>query len=136
MANETITRNENSVITYIRRHKLCLASSDATKPLAPITHIAFGDGGVDENGEPVAPSELQTALVNEIARLEIDSVTYPDETTARYACTIPKGELLAGASISEAALVDSDGDLSAIQTMYIKRKDSIAAFTLEIDDVF
>ena len=81
--------NENSVITRTRRIKFCQASSDATKPLPIITHIAFGSGGVNLSGEPIAPSEAQTALNTEIARYPVDSVTYPEETTARYAVTIP-----------------------------------------------
>lgn len=126
---------QNSVITKLRRVKLCQASSDATKPLAPITHIAFGSGGVDAAGEPIMPLETQTALGNEIARYEVDSVTYPNETTARYTVTIAKDEMT-GQSISEAALVDSAGDLAAIKTMYVKRKDAGVAFTFEFDDEF
>ena len=37
--------NENSVITKTRRRKLCMAASDPEKPLAVITHVAFGNGG-------------------------------------------------------------------------------------------
>ena len=112
--------NDNSVITRTRRIKFCQASSDATKPLPVITHIAFGSGGVNLSGEPIAPSETQTALNTEIARYPVDSVTYPEETTARYAVTIPKDDL-AGEIINEAALVDSDGDVAAIKTMYSKQ---------------
>lgn len=126
---------ENSVITRTRRVKICQASSDVSKPLAPVTHIAFGDGGVDESGEPLAPTETQEALNNEIARYPIDSVTYPEDTTARYAVTIPK-DALTGEAISEAALIDSDGDLAAIKNMYEKRKDAGVAFTFEYDDEF
>ena len=93
--------NDNSVITRTRRIKFCQASSDATKPLPVITHIAFGSGGVNLSGEPIAPSETQTALNTEIARYPVDSVTYPEETTARYAVTIPKDDL-AGEIINEA----------------------------------
>ena len=41
-----------------------------------------------------------------------------------------------GESISEAALMDSEGDLVAIKTMYAKRKDAGAAFTFVFDDEF
>lgn len=133
MANENQT--ENSVITLTRRKKFALASSDAGQPLDPITHIAFGSGGVDESGEPLAPSEDQTALNAEMYRYPVDSITYPDETTVRYTVTIPKDEHT-GDSISEAALVDSKGDLAAIKTMYTKRKDAGTAFTFEFDDKF
>lgn len=129
------TAFENSVITRKRRIKLCQASSNADEPLAPITMIAFGSGGVDEDGEPVTPLETQEALKQEIKRYNVDSVTYPEETTARYTVTIPADELT-GQAISEAALVDSDGDLVAIKAMYPKRKDAGVAFTFEFDDEF
>lgn len=87
--------NENSVITKTRRRKLCMAASDPEKPLAVITHVAFGNGGVNGSGEPLVPLETQTALNSELARYEVESVTYPAETTARYAVTIPKDALVA-----------------------------------------
>ena len=62
-------------------------------------------------------------------------MTYPEETTARYAVTIPKDDL-AGEIINEAALVDSDGDVAAIKTMYSKQKDAGVSFTFEFDDEF
>lgn len=127
--------NDNSVITRTRRVKFCLASSDATKPLPMITHIAFGNGGVNISGEPIAPSETQTTLNSEIARYPVDSVTYPEETTARYAVTIPKNDL-AGETINEAALVDSNGDVAAIKTMYSKQKDAGVSFIFEFDDEY
>ena len=112
--------NENSVITKTRRRKLCMAASDPEKPLAVITHVAFGNGGVNGSGEPLVPLETQTALNSELAR---------------YAVTIPK-DALVGEEISEAALVDSDGDVVAIKTMYPKKKDEDVSFTFEFDDEF
>lgn len=126
--------SENSVITHRRRIKLCQASSDASEPLAPVTHIALG-GGAGEDSEPLTPLETQEALTSEIERYPVGNVTYPSETTARYTVTIPAGELT-GQSISEAALIDSDGDLCAIKNMYPKRKDAGVAFTFEFDDEF
>ena len=58
--------NENSVITKTRRRKLCMAASDPEKPLAVITHVAFGNGGVNESGEPLVPLETQPALNSEL----------------------------------------------------------------------
>ena len=127
--------SENSVITRKRRVKLCRASSGAESTLAPITHIAFGSGGVNEAGEPLMPLETQEELNREIKRYDVGSVTYPIDTTARYTVTIPADELV-GEAISEAALVDADGDLAAIKTMYVKRKDAGITFTFEFDDEF
>jgi len=127
--------SEYSVITRKRRIKLCQASSDAAKPLPPVTHIALGSGGTDALGEPLTPLETQEALSSEIVRYPVGGVTYPAETTARYSVTVPEGELT-GQAISEAALIDSDGDLCAIKNMYVKRKDAGVAFTFEFDDEF
>ena len=126
---------ENSIITLTRRRKFARASSDAARPLPIITHVAFGSGGVDAEGEPISPTEDQTALRAELYRYPVDSITYPVDTTVRYTVTIPADEHT-GDSISEAALVDSDGDLAAIKTMYAKRKDAGTAFTFEFDDEF
>ena len=127
--------NEYSVITKQRRIALCKASSDASQPLAPITQIAFGSGGAGEDGEPLIPSDTQTELKNEIERFEIDGVTYPAETTARYTVTIPRDKH-AGVSFSEASLVDSNGTLCDIKNMYPKRKDADVTFVFEFDDEF
>lgn len=126
---------ENSTITIVRRIKICRASSGAISTLSPITHIAFGDGGVDSNGKPIPPLETQTALNHEIARYPIDGIEYPVETTARYSATVPK-EAMVDQFISEAALVDGNGDVVAIKTMYAKQKDKGTAFRFKFDDEF
>lgn len=127
--------NETSVITLARRKKLCQATSGGASSIAVISHIAFGDGGLNDDGTPKAPTASQTALTREIARYPVEAVTYPVETTARYTVTIPK-DALVGQSISEAALVDADGDLAAIKNMYAKGKDDGVAFTFTFDDEF
>lgn len=130
--------NENSVITKARREALCKATSKGStaSPINPITHIIFGDGGVDGSGNPVPPVDTQTALKNQIGKYPIDAApTYPETTTARYVVTIPAADL-PGASISEAGLVDSAGMLCAIKTMYVKRKDAGVTFTFTFDDEF
>ena len=68
--------NENSVITKTRRIKTCKASSGALDSLPPVAYMAFGDGGCDDEGEPIQPTEDQTALVgqtiNEAALVDSD----------------------------------------------------------------
>jgi hypothetical protein len=56
-------------------------------------------------------------------------------TTARYQVTIPAAQL-GGQTINEAALVDSAGNVHAIQTMSSKIKDAGVTFTFTFDDVF
>ena len=125
----------NVVITNLRRERLCKITSGAISALPAIIHVAFGDGGVDESGAVIPPTGSQTALRHELGRYPVDSVTYPVATTARYTVTIP-ANALAGAQISEAALVDADGGLCAIRNMLPKGKDADVTFTFTFDDEF
>jgi len=125
----------NSVITKYRREQICRVTSGGANTIAPITKIAFGTGGVDGSGDPIPPLETAAALNNELARYDVEPVAYPVSTTARYVANIPEAEF-AGAEISEAALVDGDGKLCAIKTMYVKRKDAGVTFTFTFDDEF
>lgn len=126
---------ETSVITNYRRENLCKITSGAITSIPKIAKIAFGDGGVDEGGEPKTPLATQESLNSELARYDIDGVTYPNATTARYTVTIPKADL-AGEKISEAALVDAAGKLCAIKNMYVKQKDEGVSFEFTFDDEF
>jgi len=133
------TPNPNSVITIHRRVQLCLITSGAISTLAPVAFIAFGNGGTDTVGEPIPPSDEADSLTNEIGRYPIGDVVYPldpgPRITARYSSTIPENDLN-GAVINEAALVDADGHICAIKTMYDKRKDAGVTFTFTFDDEF
>ncbi len=125
----------NTIITNWRREQLCKITSGAIDTLSPVTQVAFGDGGVDAAGAVLQPAGSQQALTHEIGRYPIDKVEYPVSTTARYTVTIP-AEDLAGAQISEAALVDSAGNLCAIRNMLAKGKDEGVAFIFTFDDEF
>lgn len=126
---------ETSIITLARRKSLCQITSGAIDALPEITKIYLGDGGVGEDGEPIPPSETDTALKNKIGEYEIGPIEYPVETTARYTITVPAVDLV-GKKISEAALVDAEGTLCAIKTMYPKQKDDGVTFTFTFDDEF
>jgi hypothetical protein len=124
-----------SVITMYRRELLCQATSGEISAVPAIVEVAFGSGGVNASGYPLVPSELQTALNNEVARYPVSSIAYPVSTTARYTAVIP-ANALAGVNISEAALVDAAGGLCAIKNMYAKRKDAGVSITFTFDDEF
>jgi len=124
----------NSVITIFRRVHLAqlMGGSQLVSPL-PITHVAFGNGGVDGDRIPTQPSEAQIALNNELGRYPT-TVTFPGspQTIARHSVTIPVNDL-GGEQINEAALVDSVGNIHAILNFYDKAKDfgSIMEFIFE-----
>lgn len=124
-----------SVITRARRINLAKITSGAVETIPPITHIAFGDGGLGEDGQPLQPNELQTQLNNEIGRYEIASVENPVETTNLYTVTIPESDLN-GKNINEMALVDAEGQLASVKTFLNKGKDADVQFTFKFEDEF
>lgn len=127
--------SKNSVITLARRVNLAKITRGAVETIPKITHIAFGDGGIGEDGQPLQPEETQQALHHEIKRYAIDSVSTPVDTTNRYSVTIPETDL-AGANISEMALIDEDGVFAAVKNFLPKGKDEDVRFTFEFDDEF
>lgn len=131
-----MAQSKHTTITDYRREMLCKITSGAISALPPVTHIAFGDGGVGGDGQPLDPAGTQTALHHEVGRYPLDAnPVYPAPTTARYTVTIPRADL-PGVNISEAALADSDGRLCAIRNMLPKGKDDDVAFTFTFDDEF
>jgi len=127
-------QNKNVIITKASRMKLVRARAGAIT-LPPIVGMAFGDGGVDEQGEPVCPDEGQSGLSNELYRKAIDGYSFPEDTTGRYECTLSESEL-AGEYISEIGLYDSEGDIVCIKTFRKKGKDEDVEQAYVLDDIF
>lgn len=127
-------RNKNVVITKAARKKLVQARAGAIN-LPKVVGMAFGDGGVDEDGIIIAPDDNQTELVNELYRKEIDGYSFPSELTCRYECTLLEMEL-AGKEISEIGLYDEDGDIICIKNFTRKGKDDDVQQTYILDDIF
>ncbi len=127
----------NSIITRARRVNLAKITCGAVETIPKITHMAFGDQGVDSGGQPLTPTEDQQALHHEVGRYEIASVENPDgvETTNRYTVTIPETDLN-GVSISEMALIDGEGVVAAVKNFLPKGKDADVKFTFQFDDEF
>jgi len=125
---------KNVVITKISRRKLVRARA-GEDTLPKIVGMAFGDGGVDEHGEVISPTDNQTELNNELLRKQIEGYTFPEDTTCRYECTLGLNEL-AGKYISEIALYDEDGDIVGIKNFMPKGKDDDVEQTYWLDDVF
>ena len=127
--------DSKGIITVIGRKKLCKAhAGDITLP--PITQIAWGDGGVTEDGVPKATTGNEISLYNELLKKNISGHMYPveDETTCRYSGILDKGELT-GKEISEMGLYDSDGDLIAYRTFLRKGKDEDIPLIFDMDEV-
>ena len=133
-STETSTGKRNALITKKARVKLVKARAGAIN-LPKIVGMAFGNGGVDETGSVIAPSENQEGLANELFRKEIDGYSFPEDTVCRYQCTLTESEL-AGEEISEIGLYDEEGDIICVKTFMRKGKDEDIEQTYTIDDIF
>jgi hypothetical protein len=125
---------ENQITTVAARKKMVQARAGKIQ-LPVIVGFAFGDGGVDENGEILIPSEKDSSLNHEFVRKPYDTCTMLDDTTCRYECTIGEDELK-GEKFSEVGLYDKDGDILNIKHFSEKGKDAGMSMTFWIEDCF
>lgn len=127
-------KSQNVIITKAARRKLVQARAGAI-PLPKIVGMAFGNGGVDPDGNIISPREGQGALTNELYRKPIDGYSFPEDTVCRYECTLLEKEL-AGEEISEIGLYDEDGDILCVKAFKRKGKDDDVEQTYVLDDIF
>ena len=127
-------KSQNVTITKAARKKLVMARAGAIV-LPKVVGMAFGNGGVDTNGEIIPPKDGQLGLTNEIYRKPVDGYTFPEDTICRYECTLTEQEL-SGEEISEIGLYDEDGDLICIKAFKRKGKDDDVEQTYILDDIF
>ncbi len=128
--------DHKGVITVAGRRKLCMAhAGDAALPA--ITRMAWGNGGVDGDGQPVEATGNEVGLYQELLSKEIASHGYVNEgrTTCRYTATLEAGEL-DGEEISEMGLYDAEGDLVAYRTFLRKGKDADIPQIYDMDEIF
>lgn len=124
----------NSITTDYAREQMAKARAGDVA-VTTITHMAFGDGGVDGGGNPIPPTGADTELNNELLRKPVDGHTFPVPATCRYSCRLLKTDL-AGQTINEIALFDSAGEMVCKKTMTNKTKDGDMEMVFELDDEF
>lgn len=126
---------KNSIITKARRIVLAQLTAGTISTIPPVAHLALGDGGCGEDGEPIAPGLEQTALSHEICRYAVETPTFPVDTTARFTAIVPEAAQ-GGVKFSEMGLVDTENNFVAIKTMYPKQKDDDVEFSFTFDMEF
>lgn len=124
------------VITEIGRKKLCRAHA-GDGSLSAISQMAFGDGGVDKEGNVIETTGAEMAMGKELLRIKIKSHAYTDdkETTCRYTVRLSKTDLV-NRAISELALFDGENDMIAYKTFAPKIKDDDMEFIFDMDEKF
>ena len=129
---ENLTQNQ--IITIAGRKKMLRARAGEIQ-LPKIVGFVFGDGGVDADGNVIAPLEAESELKNELLRKKYDTYTMLSDTKCKYECELKESEL-PGTAISEIGLYDADGDIIAIKRFTAKGKDSDISMTFYINDTF
>ncbi|MGX5054348.1 phage tail-collar fiber domain-containing protein [Enterobacter asburiae] len=111
-----MTKKFKSLLTD--KGKALIADAIAGGKTISLKYFAVGDG----NGSEVTPSTAQTALVNEVARIELNSVKETDanKTTVAAEAIIPADK--GGFWIREAGIFTADGVLVAVSQMPVTYK--------------
>jgi len=100
-------------------------------PLAPIAYMAFGDGGHNPDMTPKPPSQTATALYHEVLRKPLASITQEDVFSATGKGMVEANEII-GAAVSEAALIDANGNIVGIKTFAPKHKEADERYEISI----
>ena len=118
-----------TLLSYRRR----MAQQAAGGPAVPkIAFMAFGDGGYDTKTlRAIQPSENQVSLNNEIMRKPLSAVAQEDPLSVTGRGMIEGSEMV-GARISEAALIDAEGNLLGIKNFAPKVKESDECYEISI----
>lgn len=124
----------STVVTNAYRTRLADFHAGVS-PLAPFGYMAFGDGGHRPDGTPKAPDPDAIALGHEMLRKPLTSITRPSLYTVECEGRIEPGELT-GEKVSEAALLDADGQVVAIKTFAPKTRDADELYQVFIEPLF
>lgn len=124
----------NAVMTERGREKMCKAHA-GDMVLPKIKYIAYGDGGVDTDGNPLGMTGNEVSLHHELLRKEITKHVYPVPTTCEYTASLNKTEL-ANTYISEIGLFDEEEELVVYRNFLPKGKDDDMLFDFSIQEIF
>jgi len=119
-----------AVVANIYRQRLAARLAGGA-PVAPIAFMAFGDGGHNADLTPKAPSAAATKLNHEILRKPLAGITQEDLYSVTGKGAIEKNEVI-GAAISEAALIDANGQLVGLKTFAPKFKENDERYEISI----
>jgi phage-related tail fiber protein len=92
-------------------------------PLPAVAGMAFGDGGHDEVEAPRPVFAGRTELFSERLRKPCASIVQISPTDVEAVAYIDEAEMV-GLAVSEAALIDADGNLIAMKTFAPKHKEA------------
>lgn len=92
-------------------------------PVPVVAQMAFGTGGHAPDGTAKPVDAARTSLYAEALRKPVTSITRPQPTWIEVKAVLTESDLV-GQTLSEAALVDSSGQLIAMKTFAPKVKEA------------
>lgn len=122
---------ESVVINAYRQRLASRMAGGAPVQISPIAYMAFGDGGHNSDLSPKSPSSGAVSLNHEILRKPLDAINQEDLYSVTGKGVIEAHELV-GLKISEAALIDADGQLVGLKTFSPKLKESDERYEISI----
>jgi len=120
---------ESVTVNSFRQRLAARLAGGAT--ISPIAFMAFGDGGHNADLTPKAPSAAATKLNHEILRKPLASIAQEDLYSVTGKGVIEKSEVI-GAAISEAALLDANGQMVGWKTFAPKFKENDERYEISI----
>jgi len=124
----------NAIMTNAHRVKLSRFMIDGLS-LKRAAYVVFGDGGNDANNKATLPDAGSIKLNNELLRKNIASSYFDNAFSCSFVASIEKTELN-GKLISEIGVLDTDGELIALQHIDAVPKDNTKRFELTIKLLF
>lgn len=119
-------------VTLLSYRKRMAKQSAGGPAVSKIAYMAFGDRGFDPKTlRAIQPSENQVSLNNEVMRKPLTTVAQEDELSVTGRGMIEGSEMV-GVQISEAALIDADGNLLGIKNFAPKIKESDERYEISI----
>ncbi|CAG9000668.1 MAG: hypothetical protein CENE_02668 [Candidatus Celerinatantimonas neptuna] len=97
-----------TILTFIGAAKL--ANATALGQTVKLTQMAIGDG----NGSPVTPQQSQSALIHEVRRADLNSVSIDSDNANWIICEVVIPADVGGFTIREVGIYDSDKNLIAV----------------------
>lgn len=121
-------------ITAIGKKKLCQAHAGLME-LPKISHMAFGTGGLNDDGSVKLITGNEEALYHEVLKKEIESYELLSDATCRYTARVDKLELI-NIDITELGLIDTEGDLVVYKSCPHRQKDGDEEMLFSVDEIF
>jgi phage-related tail fiber protein len=117
-----------TVNAYRRRLAAAMAGGP---PVSPAAYMAFGDGGHNTDLTAKAPSRDQESLNNEIVRKPLLDVSQEDLYSMTGRGFLETSDLI-GVPVSEAALIDANGEIIGLKNFAPKVKESDERYEVSI----